>query len=105
TRDIELADPISYMNLHNEAILTRDPLGKILYSPEKIESTRRGLNPVVYPATDWYSMLFKDNTINDRLNFSVGGGGKVARYYIAGTYNQDNGVLNVDKRNNFNSNI
>src|SRR3546814_5750313 len=27
TREIELADPITYMRLHNEAVLTRDPLG------------------------------------------------------------------------------
>ena len=29
----------------------------------------------------------------------------MARYYIAGTLNMDNGNLKVDKRNNFNSNI
>src|SRR3546814_16843138 len=43
--------------------------------------------------------------MNQRANFSVSGGGKVARYYLAGTFNQDNGVLKVDGRNNFNNNI
>src|SRR5690606_34159857 len=32
-------------------------------------------------------------------------GGKVARYYVAGSYAQDNGVLQVDPINNFNNNI
>lgn len=105
TRTLELADPVSYMKLHNEAVLTRDPLGVLPYSQEKIESTEAGLNPVVYPATNWHDMLFKENTMNQRLNFNVSGGGKVARYYVAATYNQDNGVLKVDERNNFNSNI
>ena len=36
---------------------------------------------------------------------NLSGGGRVARYYVAMTYNHDNGILNVDKRNNFNSNI
>lgn len=106
TNNIELADPITYMKLNNEAIVTRDPItGVELYSQEKIEKTAAGANPNVYPATDWYRTLFKNITINHRANFNVNGGGKVARYYIAGTFNQDNGSLKVDNKNNFNNNI
>lgn len=105
TRQIELADPVTYMKLHNEAVVTRNPLGIQPYSQEKIEKTESGANPYLYPAMDWYKMLFKDNTMNNRLNFNVSGGGKIARYYVAGTYNKDNGILNVDKKNNFNNNI
>lgn len=105
TRNIELADPITYMKLGNEAVLTRDPLGITPYSKEKIENTEKGLFPLKYPAVDWYSILFKDYTVNNRFNLNVSGGGKTARYYLAATYNGDNGILNVDKRNNFNNNI
>lgn len=106
TKDINLADPVTYMKLNNEAIVTRDPVtGVELYSMEKIEKTALGANPNVYPATDWYKSLFKSVTVNHRANFNVSGGGKVARYYIAGTVNQDNGALNVDSKNNFNNNI
>ena len=105
TNKIELADPTTYMRLHNEAVSTRDPMGIVPYSQEKIENTAKKLNPMVYPATDWSSTLLKDETINHRFNFNVSGGGKVARYYIAGTFNVDNGNLKVDKRNNFNNNI
>lgn len=105
TRNVELADPITYMRLHNESVLTRDPIGLLPYSQNKIDNTVAGTDPYAYPAVDWRSMLLKDATSNQRVNFSVSGGGKVARYYIAGTFNQDNGVLKVDERNNFNSNI
>jgi len=105
TQEVDLADPITYMKLNNEAVLTRDPLTPVPYSMEKIENTERGTNPLVYPATDWYNILFKNYTVNHRANFNVSGGGKIARYYIAGTYNQDYGILNVDKQNNFNNNI
>ena len=105
TDKVELADPITYMRLGNEAIKTRDPLGVTRYSREKIDKTAQGLFPLKYPATDWYSMLFNDNTLNHRFNFNVSGGGKIARYYLAATYNQDNGNLKVDKMNNFNSNV
>lgn len=105
TSKVDLADPITYMELNNEAVLSRNPLSAVPYSYEKIDNTKAGKNPYVYPANDWYNMLFKDFTINHRANFNVSGGGKVARYYIAGTYNQDNGILKVDKNNNFNNNI
>jgi TonB-linked SusC/RagA family outer membrane protein len=39
------------------------------------------------------------------LNASVGGGGAIARYYIAGSLINDNGLLNVDQQNNFNNNV
>lgn len=105
TQSVELSDPVTYMKLGNEAVLTRDPLGILPYSQEKIESTAAGLHPLLYPATNWQDMLFKQNTTNQRVNFNVSGGGKIARYYVAGTFNQDNGVLKVDNKNNFNSNI
>ncbi|WP_204273570.1 TonB-dependent receptor [Draconibacterium mangrovi] len=105
TQEVDLADPLTYMRLNNEAVLTRNPLSPIPYSMEKIESTERGANQLVYPATDWYNTLFKNYTINHRANFNVSGGGKIARYYIAATYNQDYGILKVDKQNNFNNNI
>jgi TonB-linked SusC/RagA family outer membrane protein len=105
TSMVEFADPVTYMKLHNEAVQTRNPLGRVPYSQNKIDNTLTGGNPYVYPATDWYDMLFKDYTQNHRLNFSVSGGGGVARYYIAGSLINDSGLLNVDKKNNFNNNV
>lgn len=105
TRDIELADPITYMKLNNEAVLTRDPLGLLPYSQKMIDNTMAGTNPYVYPATNWKNELFKDYTMNQRINLNVSGGGRVARYFVAGSVNKDNGMLKVDGRNNFNNNI
>ena len=105
TRNIDFADPVSYMQLYNEAQYARDPFAIPYYSTEKIERTAEGINPVVFPAIDWRDALFKEGTFNHRYNMSVSGGGKVASYYVAGSFSQDNGVLRVDKINNFNSNI
>ena len=103
---VELADPITYMKAYNEAISTRDPLGELMYGFDKIENTGKpGMSPYIYPMNDWYKMVFKDVATSYRANASVRGGGKVATYYVSGAYNQDTGILNVDKRNSFNSNI
>lgn len=105
TRNVELADPITYMRLHNEAFITRQPNVPTPYSRSKIDNTIAGTNPVVFPAVDWQDQLLKNSTMNQRVNFNLGGGGQVATYYVAGALNQDNGILKVDNRNNFNSNI
>ena len=105
TREVELADPVTYMRLHNEAVLSRNPNALLVYSEEKIQGTIEGKNPMVYPVTDWQDMLFKKFAVNERLNVSLSGGGKTARYYVSGAFNQDNGVLKVNGRNNFNNNI
>jgi TonB-linked SusC/RagA family outer membrane protein len=102
---IAMADPITYMRLGNEAVTTRNPLGTTLYSQSKIENTVKGTNPYMYPATDWYDELFSKVAINQRANISVNGGGSVARYYVAASFSQDNGLLKTDKQNNFNNNI
>lgn len=105
TRKLELADPITYMELGNEAVLTRDPLGATPYSRYKIDHTRNGINKYAYPATDWYNEMFKEYGTVQRFNLNASGGGKVARYYLAATFNQDNGNLKVDRQNNFNNNV
>lgn len=105
TRDVELADPITYMRLHNEAYVTRQPNTPIPYSRSKIDNTIAGVNPVAFPAVDWQHQLLKNSTMNQRLNVNLSGGGQVATYYVSGAVNQDNGILKVDNRNNFNNNI
>ena len=106
TREVEFADPVTYMSLHNEAVKTRNPIAPAPYSQEKIANTRLAdRNTNVFPATDWYDMLFKPATVNQRFNFNLSGGGQISNYYISGAYTRDNGVLKSDSNNNFTNNI
>ncbi|MCS3800091.1 SusC/RagA family TonB-linked outer membrane protein [Niastella sp. OAS944] len=105
TKTVKLADPITYLKLHQESVLTRNPLAPLPYSQSKIDYTQLGVNPDMFPAVDWMNMLFKDRASNRRGNFSVSGGGQIVNYFLAGSFMQDNGILKVDKRNNFNNNI
>jgi TonB-linked SusC/RagA family outer membrane protein len=105
TKMIDLADPVTYMKMHNEAIITRQIGDPLLYSDEKIENTERGLYPLMYPAIDWRSELLKKSTMNQRVIANIRGGGDIARYYVAASYSKDNGILKVDPKNNFNNNI
>lgn len=105
TSNIEFADPVSFMNLYNDALISRNPFEEPEYSQEKIDGTQDQTHPLLFPAVDWRKELFKEQTFNHRYNMNVSGGGKVARYYVAGSYAQDNGILKVNGINNFNNNI
>lgn len=111
TQTLQLVDPIQYMHLFNEASTTRDPGTVAPFSPSKIQNTidamngLPGSNSYVYPAVDWLDMLFKKRATTQRNNLSINGGGQVAKYYVAGSYNIDNGVLKNDIRNNNDNNV
>lgn len=104
TRQVELVDPITYMKLANEALIGRDPLTNSPYSQKQIEFTPPG-GSLEYPAVDWQEELLKDYAMNQRVNMSVRGGGSIAQYFVSGAFNQDNGILKVPQKSNFNNNV
>ena len=105
SKEVELADPLTFMKLHNEAARTRNPGNALPYLESAIAAREKGLNPYVYPMVDWKDMLFKDYTVNYRGNMSISGGGRVARYYVALSYSRDNGILKQVPNNIFDNNI
>ena len=104
TKDYKIADNITYMQLANEATITRNPNSSRPYSLNKIDKTIAGANPLLYPSNNWKDLMIKDNTWNHRVNLNVGGGADIARYYLAATYKVDNGILKETKLNDFNTN-
>ena len=105
TRNFKMADNISFMELANEATLTRSPLTARPYSLDKIAKTKKGANPLLYPNNDWVGMMVKDNTLNHRFNVNISGGGTKVAYYVSGTVNLDNGILQNHSLNDFNTNV
>lgn len=109
TKNVDLADPVTYMKDYDEAVTTRFPSQTPQFTPNQIYNTQQtwnkapGSNPYVYPAVDWMKTLFKDQTSTTRADFSASGGSQFAKYYIAGSYSRDNGILQVNPVNNFNS--
>ncbi len=75
------------------------------YTQNKINHTIAGDDPALYPNNNWLDQLIKKYTLNQSYNLNVSGGGTRAKYFVAGTYNLDNGVLKVNPINSFNNNI
>ena len=105
TELVGLADPITYMKLHNEAVRTRDAMTELPYTTSKIRETELGTNPLLYPSVDWYDYMLKDRTFNQRVNMNITGGGKAVQYYLAANYQHDTGVLKESSENMVNNNI
>ena len=106
TKRIDVVDPVDYMKMYNRALLTRDPLATPKYSVERINRTRSGKYPSwVYPANDWYKILFKNYNVNHHAGLNIRGGSKVIQYYASVNYNRDQGMLKTDKLNDFDCNI
>ena len=106
TRKIEVEDPVNYMKYYNQALLGRSNTSSPKYTQERIARTGSPNYPSwLYPANDWYNILFKDRTINHRANLSIRGGSAKVQYYSSFNYNRDEGMLKSDKLNDFKVNI
>jgi TonB-linked SusC/RagA family outer membrane protein len=105
TQMAEFIDGVEYMKLYNHARISRYPVLGAYYNEQKVQSTLKGENPMIYPNVDWYEELFNKYTVNTKTNINISGGGQVATYYVAGGYDNETGLLKVDNRNNFNNNI
>ncbi len=101
----KLLDGVEYMQLYNEARLTRDPVLGAYYSQQQIQSTIQGVDPMLFPNVDWHETLFNKSTNNTKANVNLSGGGQVANYYVSAGWEKETGLLKVDNRNNFNNNI
>ncbi|KAA6311848.1 TonB-dependent receptor SusC, partial [termite gut metagenome] len=101
----EVIDGVEYMQLYNQARISRDPVLGAYYDEQKIQSTKNGSNPILYPNINWYDVLFNKQTINTKANLNLSGGGKIATYFVSGGYENETGLLKVDNLNNFNNNI
>ena len=106
TRKIDVVDPVTYMRMYNQAIMTRNPNATPEYSVERIERTNNPNYPsYVYPANDWYKILFKDYSINHHMGLNIRGGSRIVQYYASINYTRDEGMLRTEKLNQFDCNI
>jgi TonB-linked SusC/RagA family outer membrane protein len=103
TQTVDLADGVSYMELFNEARTTRG--GDIQFDASKIDNTRAGKDPLVFPNVNWQEMLFKDVSYNQTVNMNVTGGGSRVTYFMSASLNNDNGMLRTDPQNVYDNNI
>ena len=95
----------TWMEMYNEAQLTRNPGVTPKYSQLDIDNTRNQVNPYIYPDVQWKDVIFKNMNMNQRANVNISGGGSKASYYMSLQANHDTGLLDTKKVYSYNNNI
>ena len=90
----EFVDGNTYAHLINEAQVTRNK--EAIYSPVELEILRLGLDPDLYPNVNWTGKLLKDGAMTHHGNLNLSGGGTTARYFVSGSYLDENGMYKTD---------
>lgn len=64
------------------------------FTEEELIKFRDHTDPLFYPDTDWYSLLFKDNSHQSQQNINISGGTQKVKYFLSlGLFDQ-NGMYN-----------
>lgn len=90
SRTTQYTDAITYARMANEAKMTR--YQSPLYTSQDIEIIERGLDTDLFPNVDWQDVILKPGASNYRTTLSLSGGGAAARYYISGSYYNEDGM-------------
>ena len=78
-----------YARLSNEAALNENPNTSTLpYTDKEIQMFRDGSNPDMYPNTNWYDLVLKDEAVMTKHSVSFSGGNKV-KYFTSLGYMYD----------------
>ena len=102
---VDYAGGATYMETYNEAIASRNPSLSPRYTQEQIDNTRSHVNPYVFPDVNWYGLMFKNKSLNQRANLNVQGGSSKVTYYMSLQTNHDSGILDVPKTYSFDNNF
>ena len=96
-------DGVTYAQLMNEAKMSRfqDPT----YSDEEIDILRYGLDPDLYPNVNWRDYVMHKTSPSYKATLNISGGGSTARYYISGSYYDEQGVYKTRDYNSYNTNV
>ncbi|WP_239056986.1 TonB-dependent receptor [Paludibacter sp. 221] len=80
--------------------------GKTQYTTDELEKYRDGSDPDLYPDVNWIDELYRNFASNQRVNLSVSGGSEIVRYYISGSFYNENSIFeNAGDRYNYDSSI
>ncbi|MEX0721524.1 MAG: TonB-dependent receptor [Balneolaceae bacterium] len=94
TLNQEFADSYTYALAFNEAQIN-DGIApdRVRFSDTAIEAFRTGSDPLIYPSVDWVDYFMKDNILQHRTNISLSGGSDDVRFFVAGGYQNQEGLF------------
>jgi len=92
----DFIDAASYLEVMNSIREERGVPG--LYSQERIDNIRNGVDPDLYPNVNWLDAILRDRAGNSRANLSVNGGSDILRYSLVTSFYREGGLIERDER-------
>lgn len=99
----EFIDAADYMELMNSISTDAGQIPN--YDEDRINNTRNNVDPDLYPDVNWLDAITKDHASNTRVNLTASGGSNFLRYAIIGSYYREQGILERDHRQEWDSSI
>lgn len=106
TQPVKLPDFLGaaeYMTLLNQ-IAKQDNVPE-LFEQSRIDNTIQKVDPDLYPDVDWVDAITKDQADNTRVTLDISGGNEKLRYSFIGAYYNENGILERDKNQEWDSSL
>ncbi|MDR3246895.1 MAG: TonB-dependent receptor [Prevotellaceae bacterium] len=92
-----------YATLANEASVVRDD--GYVYPPSIFNIIKYNMDPDLYPDVNWQDEILKNTTYGVQGNINISGGGKLARYYMSGSYRTNDAIYKETGMERYHSNV
>jgi TonB-linked SusC/RagA family outer membrane protein len=99
TRMPRFVDAVQFSELFNEA------RGMDFYSQEVIDAYRNHSDPDLFPNVNWLDEMYSGSAGFHRHNLNVRGGTERVRYFMSGSFYNEDGMYAVNELARYNSNI
>ncbi len=90
-----------YARSFNEALKYDSYISGAVYAPkfseDAIAKYKSGEDPIFYPDTDWYDLMFKKYSTQTQHNLSLSGGTQGVKYFVSAGYFKQDGLFNNTK--------
>lgn len=94
---------VKYLELINEMYTES---GRAPYASEAtLMNYRNQTDPELYPDINWWDVVSKDHADNTKANISVNGGTDILRYALVVGYYNENGIIERDKNQEWDSSL
>ena len=87
----QFVDAPTYMEMVNQAKVNTGGAGT--YSADVIEKTRTGVDPLLYPNSDWKGLILKNQAATQSHTVGIKGGNNLARFAVTGSYLDQKGIV------------
>ena len=98
TRMPEIMDSWEFASLRRQALLNDNLALPAAFTEEAIAKFRSGVDPVMYPNTNWFEILVKPNAPMNRYNVNISGGSDRVKYFVNASYTHQGTMYKTESK-------